>query len=75
MERAIFKKYQNGYYHFLIDDVEEMIFEEASAKVLNQFDLKTDSTLVGMRFLISYSEYYEDDEELVVYRLETLKLL
>ena len=75
MERALFKKYENGYYHFLIDDVEEMIFEEASAKVLSQFDLKTDNALVGMRFQIGYSEYYEDDQDLVVYRIETLKLL
>jgi len=74
-ERAIFKKYENGYYHFLIDDLEEMRFEEVSYRVMKQFDLKNDKSLIGIRFLLSYSESYLDDDDLVVYRIETLKLV
>lgn len=76
METAVFKSYENGYYTFLFDNGEDMIFEEAHPRVLKQFDLKNDSSLVGKEFRISFVEVFDDgDEDFLIYRIESLKPL
>ncbi len=34
METAVFKSYENGYYTFLFDNGEDMVFEEVHPRVL-----------------------------------------
>jgi hypothetical protein len=76
METAVFKSYENGYYTFLFDNGEDMIFEEVHPRVLKQFDLKNDSSLVGKEFRISFVEVFDDgDEDFLIYRIESLKPL
>ncbi len=76
MEKAVFKRYENGYYTFGIENGEDLVFEEINPRVLQHYDLKTDKTLIGETFEISYTERYEDDEDdLLVYRIEALKCL
>lgn len=76
MEAAVFKSYENGYYTFLFDNGEDMIFEEVHPRVLKQFDLKNDLSLVGKEFRISFVEVFDDgDEDFLIYRIESLKPL
>ncbi|PKQ43670.1 hypothetical protein [Confluentibacter flavum] len=76
METAVFKSYENGYYTFLFDNGEDMIFEEVHPRVLKQFDLKIDSSLVGKEFRVSFVEVFDDgDEDFLIYRIESLKPL
>ncbi|HZW62024.1 MAG TPA: hypothetical protein VFF15_00105 [Flavobacteriaceae bacterium] len=75
MEIAVFKSYKNGYYTFEFDNGEDMVFEEAHPKVLSQYNLKTDKELVGKTFQLTFSEVFEDtDDDLVIYRIESLKM-
>ncbi|WP_111309349.1 hypothetical protein [Confluentibacter sediminis] len=74
METAVFKSYKNGYYTFLFDNGEDMIFEEVHPRVLKQFDLKNDTSLVGKAFRVSFVEVFDDaDEDFLIYRIESLK--
>ena len=76
METAVFKSYENGYYTFLFDNGEDMIFEEVHPRVLKQFNLKNDSSLVGKEFRVSFIEVFDDaDEDFLIYRIESLKPL
>ena len=76
METAVFKSYENGYYTFLFDNGEDMVFEEVHPRVLKQFDLKNDSSLVGKQFRVSFVEVFDDgDEDFLIYRIESLKSL
>ena len=76
METAVFKSYENGYYTFLFDNGEDMIFEEVHPRVLKQYDLKNDSSLVGKEFRVSFVEVFDDaDEDFLIYRIESLKPL
>jgi hypothetical protein len=76
MDTAVFKSYENGYYTFLFDNGEDMVFEEVHPRVLKQFDLKNDSSLVGREFRISFVEVFDDaDEDFLIYRIESLKPL
>ena len=76
METAVFKSYENGYYTFLFDNGEDMIFEEVHPRVLKQYDLKNDSSLVGNEFRVSFVEVFDDgDEDFLIYRIESLKPL
>ncbi|OYX23970.1 hypothetical protein [Confluentibacter lentus] len=76
METAVFKSYENGYYTFLFDNGEDMVFEEVHPRVLKQFDLKNDSSLVGKEFRVSFVEVFDDgDEDFLIYRIESLKPL
>ena len=75
MEIAVFKSYKNGYYTFEFSNGEDMVFEEVHPKVLSQFNLKTDESLVGKTFQLRFSEVFEDtDDDLVIYRIESLKI-
>jgi hypothetical protein len=76
METAVFKKYEDGYYTFLFDQGEEMVFEEVSPRVLYQFDLKNDKSLIDKTFELSFIEVFDDDDEdFLIYRIEYLKLV
>ena len=74
METAVFRSYKNGYYTFLFENGEDMIFEEVHPRVLKQFDLKNDASLVGKEFRVSFVEVFDDaDEDFIIYRIESLK--
>jgi len=76
MEAAVFKSYKNGYYTFLFDNGEDMVFEEVHPRVLKQFDLKNDKTLIDKPFKVSFIEVYDNaDEDFLIYRVESLKPL
>lgn len=65
-----------GYYSFVLDNGEELIFEEIKKEVLEQYNLKTDK-FEGKRFDITYSIITEDlnDEDFVVLRLDNLEII
>lgn len=73
METAVFKSYKKGYYTFEFDNGEDMVFEEVHPKVLSQFNLKEDESLIGETFKVNFSEVYVDDDDLIIYRIESMK--
>jgi len=76
MARAIFKSYKNGYYTFEFETGEDMVFEEIHPKALYKYNLKSDSSYIDKEFQLTYSEVIEDtDQDLVIYTIESLKLL
>jgi len=75
METAVFKSYKKGYFTFEFDNGEDMVFEEAHPKVLSQYKLREDESLIGREFKLTFSEVYTDDDDLVIYRIESLKLI
>ena len=76
METAVFKSYKNGYYTFLFDNGEDMVFEEVHPRVLKQYDLKNDKTLIDKKFGVLFVEVYDDtDDDFLIYRIESLKPL
>jgi len=74
MKKAVFKSYKNGYYTFLFENGEDMVFDEIHPRALKQFDLKNDTSLIDREFRVSFIEVFEDDDE-VIYRIESLKPL
>jgi len=76
MIEAVFISYKDGYFKFLFETGEEMVFEEVHPRALKQFDLKNDKSLIGKSFMVSFIEVIEDsDEDFVIYRIESLKPL
>ncbi len=76
MIEAVFISYKDGYFKFLFETGEEMVFEEVHPRALKQYDLKNDKSLMGKSFLVSFIEVIEDaDEDFVIYRIESLKPL
>ncbi len=76
VEYGVFKKYYDGYYQFKMENGVTIVFEEVSYIVIRKFDLKTDISLIGKNFEITYSEYVEDDDEdFVSFKIEKLKLI
>jgi hypothetical protein len=76
MREAEFLSYKEGYYTFLFENGEELIFDEIHPRVLKQFDLKNDKSLINKSFKITFIEVFEDsDEDFVIYRVESLKPL
>ncbi len=74
VEYGVFKKYYDGYYQFVMDNGETIVFEEVSRAVIKKFDLKSD-TFKGKSFEITYSEYIEeDDDDFVSFKIEKLEL-
>ncbi|MGC6429932.1 MAG: hypothetical protein ACON5F_02710 [Jejuia sp.] len=73
MRTAAFKSYKNGYYTFWFENGEELVFEEVHPRVLKQFDLKNDKSLVDKDFRITFVEDGDDDDP--IYRVESLKPL
>ena len=76
METAVFKKYENGYYTFLLENGDELVFEEVHPRVLKQFDLKHDNLLLNQKFKLEFIEVFDDDDEdFIIYRIEYLELI
>lgn len=76
MQEAVFKSYKDGYYTFMFESGEDMVFDEVHPRVLKQYDLKNDKSLIDKTFRITFVEVYEDDDEdFVIYRVESLKPL
>jgi hypothetical protein len=71
MRTAAFKSYKNGYYTFWFENGEELAFEEVHPRVLKQFDLKNDKSLIDKDFRITFVE--DEDGEDAIYRVESLK--
>ena len=76
METAVFKKYENGYYTFLFENKEDIVFEEVHPRVLKHFDLKNDKTLINQKIKVSFVEVFDDDDEdFLIYRIESMQQL
>ena len=76
METAVFKSYENGYYTFLFENGEDMVFEEVHPRVLKQYDWKNDKTLINKKFGVLFVEVFDDtDDDFLIYRIESLKPL
>ena len=73
MRTAVFKSFKNGYFTFWFENGEELAFEEVHPRVLKQYDLKNDKSLIDTNFRITFVEDDSDDE--VIYRVESLKPL
>ena len=71
MRTAVFKSFKKGYYTFWFENGEELAFEEVHPKVLKQFDLKNDKSLIDKNFRITFVE--DEDGDDVIYRVESLK--
>lgn len=76
MRTAVFKSFKNGYYTFWFENGEELAFEEVHPRVLKQFDLRNDESLIDQEFKIVFIEVFDNnDEDMVIYRVESLKLI
>ena len=74
MEIATFLSYSNGYYTFDLESMGTIVFEEVHPKILSLYNFRDDVSLKGKRFQLSFSEHIEDDDEdFVIYRIETLR--
>lgn len=73
MRTAVFKSYKKGYYTFWFENGEELTFEEVHPRILKQFDLKNDKSLIDKEFKIVFVEDYESNDDDVIYRVESLK--
>ncbi|MFY0713798.1 hypothetical protein J1D01_08995 [Seonamhaeicola sp. NFXS20] len=75
MKTAVFKSYQDGYYTFWFDNGDELSFEEVHPKALYKYNLKEDESFIDKTFKLSYSEVFDDLDDSVIYRIESLTLL
>ncbi|HLV15585.1 MAG TPA: hypothetical protein VKY41_10415 [Xanthomarina sp.] len=76
MREAEFLSYEDGYYTFLFENGEELVFDEVHPRVLKQFDLKNDESYINQCFKITFVEVSGDeDDDFVIYRVESLKPL
>ena len=76
MKKAEFLFYKDGFYTFLFEDGEELVFDEIHPRVLSQFDLKNDESYINQSFKINFIEVAgENEEDFVIYRVESLKPL
>lgn len=73
MKTAVFKSYKKGLYTFWFENGDELVFEDVHPRVLKQFDLRNDKSLIDKNFKIVFVE--DDDEDDVIYRVESLKLI
>lgn len=71
MRTAVFKSYENGYFNFWFENGEALFFEEVHPRVLKQYDLKNDTSLIDQEFRITFVE--DVDGEDAIYRVESLK--
>ena len=72
-EKASFEAFHDGYYTFILDTNETIVFEEVNGSILEKYNLK-DVEFRDKKFDITFSENIEDldDEDFVIYRLEKL---
>ena len=75
MSEATFISYKKGYYTFLFENGEEMVFDEVHPRALKQYDLKNDKSFIGKSFKVVYVEIETSNEDEVIYRVENLKPL
>ena len=76
MKEAEFLSYEDGFYTFLFENGEEIVFDEVHPRVLSQFDLKNDESYINQSFKINFVEVAGDtDEDFVIYRVQSLKPL
>lgn len=74
MREAEFLSYKDGFYTFLFDNGEELVFDEIHPRVLKHYDLKNDESYINQSFKITFIEVSGDNEEdFVIYRVESLK--
>ncbi|MFI1745257.1 hypothetical protein [Thalassobellus sediminis] len=73
MRTAVFKSYENEFYTFWFDNGDELVFEDVHPRVLKQFDLKNDESLIDKEFKITFVEDGNDDD--VIYTVQSLKPL
>ncbi|GAA4112344.1 hypothetical protein GCM10022393_10740 [Aquimarina addita] len=75
VEYGVFKKYYDGYFQFLMDTGDMLVFEELSPSASKGIDLKSNQ-FHNKSFEITYSEYSEnEDENFVSYKIEKLELI
>lgn len=72
MRTAAFKSYKNGYYNFWFENGKELSFEEVHPRVLKQYDLTNDKSLIDKDFRIAFVQDGDDDP---ICRVESLKPL
>lgn len=74
--KGVYKKHFNGYYSFVLQDGDIIIFEQINYKILREFDLKSEE-YIDKVFEIGYTEIYDDFEsdDFLIFRLEHLSLL
>jgi hypothetical protein len=72
-ERASFDTFHDGYFTFILESNEAIVFEEVNRLILEKYDLRN-TEFRGKKFDITFSENIEDldDEDFVIYRLEKL---
>lgn len=75
MKTAVFKSYQNGLFTFWFDNGDELAFEEVHPKALYKYNLKADKSFIDKAFKLSYSEVFNDLDDSVIYRIDSLVLL
>lgn len=76
MREAEFLSYNDGFYTFLFENGEELVFDEVHPRVLSQFDLKNDKRYINQFFKITFIEVPGNtNEDLVIYRVQNLKLI
>ncbi|WP_299260186.1 hypothetical protein [uncultured Aquimarina sp.] len=74
VEYGTYKKCYNGFYQFIMDNGDTIVFEEASSLAIKKYDLKNDR-FKNKSFEITYSEYIEgNDEDFVSFKIEKLEL-
>lgn len=75
-EVATFYKQSSGYFTFVFENDEKIIFEEIDKKVLRKYNLYS-KELLHKKFYITYTEIIDDilDDEFIIYRLNDLELI
>jgi len=73
---GVYVGYIEGGYVFHLENDDVIDFDRVNQKVSREFDLKS-SKFKNQSFEITYSEIFDDldDEDLIIFRLEQLKLL
>ncbi|CAM1344285.1 hypothetical protein [Tenacibaculum amylolyticum] len=73
---GVYIGYENGYFVFEFENGDLVDFEEINKIILVKYDLKS-NMLKGKKFEILYKEIINDldDEDLIIFKLEELKLL
>lgn len=73
---GIYIGYIEGGYVFRLENDDIIDFDQVNPKVLKAFDLKS-KAYKNKSFEITYSENFDDldDEDVVIFKLENLKLL
>lgn len=68
--------YENGEYVFHLENGDVIDFDQISTTILNEFNLKSND-FKNKTFEIMYSENFDDldDEDIVIFKLEKLKLI